>query len=123
MNPYTAEDPNAEPIDFLYVNDLSVVTRGDYQRYYLADGKKIHHIIDPDSLYPADYYQSVTVITEDSGEADLLSTWLFTLPLEESKRVAQKAGVQALWVLQDNTVVYTDGYLAYSQNYGGATLN
>ena len=123
MNPNTAEDPNAEPIDFLYVNDLSVVTSGDYQRYYLADGKKIHHIIDPDSLYPADYYQSVTVITEDSGEADLLSTWLFTLPLEESKRAAQKAGVQALWVLQDNTVVYTDGYLAYSKNYGGATLN
>lgn len=123
MNPDTAEDPNAEPVDFVYLNDLSVVTSGDYQRYYLVDGKKIHHIIDPDTLYPADYYQSVTVITENSGEADLLSTWLFTLPLEESKKAAQKSGAQVLWVLQDDTVVYTDGYLAYSKNYGGAALN
>lgn len=123
MNPNTAEDPNAEPIDFLYLNDLSVVTSGDYQRYYLVNGKKVHHIIDPATLYPADYYQSVTVIVEDSGEADLLSTWLFTLPLEEAKKAAQEAGAEALWVLQDDTVAYTDGYLAYSKNYGGAALN
>lgn len=122
MNPHTAENPDAQPIDFLYLNDLSVVTSGDYQRYYLADGKKIHHIIDPATLYPADYYQSVTVVTQDSGEGDLLSTWLFTLPLEQAKAVARQYGAEALWVLQDDTVVYTDGYLDYSKNYGGATL-
>ena len=87
------------------------------------NGKKVHHIIDPATLYPADYYQSVTVIVEDSGEADLLSTWLFTLPLEEAKKAAQEAGAEASWVLQDDTVAYTDGYLAYSKNYGGAALN
>lgn len=121
-NPNAAEDPNAEPIDFLYLNHLSVVTSGDYQRYYMADGKKIHHIIDPQTLYPASYYKSVTVVTEDSGEADLLSTWLFVLPFEESKAAAEKMGVQALWVLQNDEIKYTDGLKEYSKNYGNATV-
>ena len=40
-----------------------------------------------------------------------------------AKKAAQEAGAEALWVLQDDTVAYTDGYLAYSKNYGGAALN
>lgn len=123
MNPNTAENPDAEPVDFLYVTDLSVVTSGDYQRYYTVNGKKIHHIIDPDSLYPADNYKSVTVVTKDSGKADLLSTWLFTLPLEESMAIARQEGAEALWILQDDSIVYTDGYLVYSKNYGNAVID
>lgn len=97
MNPEYSEDPNAEPIDFLYVNDLSVVTSGDYQRYYLADGKKIHHIIDPDSLYPADYYQSVTVITEDSwgsGSAFYLVVYITIRGIEKSSAKGWCPGIR-----------------------------
>lgn len=122
-NPNTEEQPDAQPVDTLYLNDLSVVTSGDYQRYYRVNGKKIHHIIDPSSLYPADYYKSVTVIVEDSAKADLLSTWLYVLPLDEAKKTAEELGVQALWVMQDDSVDYTGGYLAYSKNYGGAAAD
>ncbi len=122
-NPNTEEDPDAEPVDFLYLDNLSVVTSGDYQRYYMVNGKKIHHIIDPSTLYPASYYKSVTVIMEDSAQADLLSTWLFTLPLEEAEKAAKELGAEVFWVMQDDTVAYTDGYVAYSKNYGGAAMN
>ena len=63
---------------------VSSVTSGDYMRYYMGpDNVQLHHIIDPDTLYPADLYHSVTIFTRDSGSADCLSTTLFTLSYEE----------------------------------------
>lgn len=83
--------------------DYSFVTSGDYQRYYLVNGKMIHHIIDPDTLMPADHQRAVTVLTKDSGIADALSTTLFTLSYEEGSRLINKLkkdgmDIQAIWV-------------------------
>ena len=66
-------------LDVVFINDGAVVSSGDYQRYYTVDGKRYHHPIDPDTLLPAEHYRSVTVVTEDSGIADFLSTGLFLL--------------------------------------------
>ena len=60
------------------------VSSGDYERFYAAnDGKLYHHIIDPETLFPADHFHQVTVVTQDSGFADALSTALFTMSFEE----------------------------------------
>lgn len=65
---------------------VSVVTSGDYHRYYISeDGNTYHHIIDPETLYPAVHYRSVTIFTKDSGYADALSTSLFTMNIEDGK--------------------------------------
>ena len=82
----------------LYIRQGTVVTSGDYQRTYWVDGKQYHHIIDPGTRMPSEYWSSVSVIGEDSGLADALSTALFLLPLEEGKALAAKFGVEALWV-------------------------
>ena len=62
----------------------AAVTSGDYQNsnYYIYEGKKYHHIIDMDTLMPAEYFSSVSVICEDSGIADALTTALFCMPYE-----------------------------------------
>ena len=94
----------------VYVTGGSVVTSGDYQRAYTVDGKKYHHIIDPDTQMPAGYWRSVSVVCPDSGLADALSTALFLLPLEQGRALAEGCGAQALWVDAAGEEYMTSGF-------------
>lgn len=102
--------PDRDLLDLAYVSDTSVVTSGDYQRYYVVDDKRMHHLIDPTTLMPAGYYRAVTVITQDSGAADFLSSTLFLLPYDKSLALAESLeGVEALWVMPDREIRATEG--------------
>lgn len=98
-------------------DSVSFVTSGDYERYYIAeDGTRYHHIIDPDTLFPADLYRSVTIITKDSGAADCLSTALFTVSVEEGKKILETYEAEtgetadAIWIMdKDKADSTTDG--------------
>ena len=107
------QNPDGEDyLHTLYLSKGSVVTSGDYQRTYAVGDKLYHHIIDPDTLYPSEYWRSVTVVCEDSGLADALSTALFTLPLDEGMALVQSCGAEAMWVQADGTIQYTPGFKA-----------
>lgn len=95
------------------VEDISVVTSGDYQRYYTVDGVSYHHIIDPETLYPGRLWRAVTVLCPDSGLADGLSTALFLLPQEEGQALLDKFGCEALWVDSENNLSYSPGFRDY----------
>lgn len=98
------------------VQDLSVVTSGNYQRYYTVDGKRYCHIINQDTLMPADNFSSVTIITDDSGMADAYSTAVFNMPLTEGMEfVNQLDGVEAMWILEDGSIRYSDGFEEYTR--------
>ena len=94
----------------LYLSRGSVVTSGDYQRYYTVDGKRYHHIIDPETLYPSGYWCSVTVLCEDSGLADALSTALFVLPEAEGQALLSECGAEAMWVDVEGNFFYSPGF-------------
>ncbi len=114
--PWTVAVENPDGGDFLkllYAEDRSVVTSGDYQRYFELDGVRYHHIIDPDTLEPAAYWRSVTVVAESSAAADCLSTALFTLPQAEGQRLLDQWGAEALWIGMDGAQVMSPGFSAY----------
>ena len=93
------------------ISDRSLVTSGDYQRYYVVDGVRYHHLIDPATLWPATYFDSVSVLAPDSGMADCLTTGLFCMPLEEGQALIESLdGVEALWCTTDGQVLSSSGW-------------
>ena len=111
-------------LDTVFIEEASVVSSGDYQRYYMVDGKRIHHLIDPKTLMPADYYRAVTIVTKDSGLADFLSTVVFIQPFEQSYAfVESMEGTEALWVLKDGTVKLSTGMGSMLKSKGASSTD
>lgn len=97
----------------LALNDLSLVASGDYERYYTVNGKEYHHIIDPDTLMPSEYFVAVSLICEDSGMADALSTAIYNMPFEEGLTLVESLeNTEALWIFHDGSMKYSDGFEA-----------
>lgn len=109
-------DLNSEEayVEKVELRDASFVTSGSYQRYYVVDGVKYCHIIDPDTLMPADYFDSVSIIAADSGVADALSTSVYNMSLEEGLRfVNSMEDVEAMWILKDGSIQYSEHFEQY----------
>ena len=106
-------DPNGgDYLHTIYTTRSSVVTSGDYQRTYMVEGELYHHIIDPVTLYPSAYWRSVTIVCDDSGLSDALSTALFLLPLEEGKALLANCGAEAMWVDGEGQEFFSAGFEA-----------
>lgn len=96
------------------LSDMSLVTSGSYERYYTVDGKEYNHIIDPDTLFPSEYFSSVSIICRDSGRADALSTAIFSMPFDEGRNLIDSLPeVEAMWVHKDGQVEYSSGFQSF----------
>ena len=95
----------------LNINNKSVVTSGDYQRYYEYNGVRYNHIINPYTKYPANNFRSVTVICNDSFKADVYSTYLFLLDLEQGLDIVNKTpDIDAIWYIDSENIIKSDGF-------------
>lgn len=96
---------------YITVGETNVVTSGKYNRYFEADGKKFHHIIDAETGYPSENgVASVTVICESGMWADALSTALFLLGEQGALDYYSKyGGFEAILIMDDGRIVTTEG--------------
>ena len=83
------------------VKDASVVTSGDYERYFVIGDTRYHHIIDPETLYPGTRYHSITISCRDAAAADMLSTALFLLPEADGRALAAEYDARVLYIYND----------------------
>lgn len=68
------------------LNNGAISTSGDYENYYfLEDGTRRHHILNPYTGYSENYYHSNTLISDDAGVIDALSTALFSINDKEER--------------------------------------
>lgn len=106
-------------IEYLSLAGESLVTSGSYQRYYVVDGVSYHHIIDGETLMPAEGFCSVSVICRSSAMGDALSTALFCMPFAEGLALVESLeGVEVMWVLSDGEKRYSSGFSGYIADMG-----
>jgi thiamine biosynthesis lipoprotein len=88
-----------------------VVTSGNYERFFIVDGKRYHHIFDPKTGYPAEAgLISTTIVSDKSIDGDALSTSTYILGLEKGLKLIESIkGVDAIFITKDKKVYVTSG--------------
>ncbi|MGL5020470.1 MAG: FAD:protein FMN transferase [Mycoplasmatales bacterium] len=110
MNP-SIENKTSENIASIKINNKAVVTSGINQRYFENNGKIYHHIFDATTGYPVDSnLASVSIITSEGIKADVLSTAVFIMGIDEGlKYVETLEDVEAIFVDRDGNITQSSG--------------
>jgi len=106
------QHPRSPDVYFAYFSpgEGAVSTSGDYEHFYVHEGVRYHHIIDPRTGYPATRTVAVTVIAPKGVSADAWATALFVLGPEAGMAVARRAGIEALFIDPQLQVTMTPGF-------------
>ena len=84
-------------LSWLTISNMSVVTSGNYERFFMVEGKRYSHIIDPRSGYPVQGLKSVTIVCPDAELSDALATSVFVLGKEKGLELINRMkGVDCL---------------------------
>ena len=91
------------------LSDAAFSTSGDYEHFFLADGVRYHHLIDPRTCWPARASVSTTVLAKSATDAEFLTKAAFILGPKEGQKLVRQFGAAAVWVTRDGQVHATAG--------------
>lgn len=103
-----SEKPWEDIFASVYLKDRAISTAGDYQRFFIRDGKRYHHIIDPLTGYPSDSgLISVSVIAPEGYIADGIDTAILILGAEKGMKLLESKGLDGVLVTADKKILLT----------------
>ncbi len=92
------------------LTDSAITTSGDYERFFMKDGRRYHHIIDPDTGEPASGSRSVTIVARTATLADALDTGIFILGPEKGMALIERLnGIEGVIVTSSNNLLVSSG--------------
>jgi thiamine biosynthesis lipoprotein len=95
---------------YIKVSDVAVMTSGDYERFFILNGKRFHHIIDPKTGFPAKGTQSVTIIGPRAETADALGTGIFVLgPTKGMKLIESLSNIEGVIIGKRGKLLVSSG--------------
>ncbi|WP_438347828.1 FAD:protein FMN transferase [Paenibacillus sp. FA6] len=105
------DETRGNPIGNIHVDNMTIVTSGVYERYFVENGKHYHHILDSKSGFPVENnINSVTILTDKSIDADGLSTALFALGIEKGLAFIESLEhTDALFITKDKQIIASSG--------------
>ena len=101
--------PKSATFAKLELSDAAFSTSGDYEHFFLKDGVRYHHLIDPRTCWPARASVSVTVLAKSATDAEFLTKAAFILGPKEGQPLVRQFGASAVWVTADGVVHATAG--------------
>lgn len=88
----------------------AIATSGDYEKYFMYQGRRYHHILDPRNGFSAEGCQSVTILSKEGMVSDALATAVFVLGPERGYSLCQKVeGVECLIVDREGKIILSPG--------------
>ncbi len=88
------------------LSDMSISTSGDYERFFILNGKRFHHLISPKTGYPAEGCRSVSIISTEGALADSYSTGIFILGPEKGLKALEKIGLDGI-IIDKKGILHT----------------
>ena len=121
-------DPNntSSVLGYLSIESGFISVSGDYERYFEENGRRYHHIIDPDTGYPAESgLRSVAVWSNNGAVSDALSTALFVMGTEKSLEFYRSGDMhfEAIFITNENEIILTDGLSDGAFELSGSTYS
>ncbi len=107
-------DTRGSYLGTITIGPEAVVTSGIYERFFIQDGKRYHHILDPVTGYPVENdLLSITIVTARGIEADAYSTVVFSEGLQRGMDLLEsKPGIEGIFVTKEKTIYISSGLSA-----------
>ncbi|MDR2865275.1 MAG: FAD:protein FMN transferase [Spirochaetaceae bacterium] len=103
--------PRGDYMVYVETKNKTLVTSGSYERFFEENGVRYHHILSTETGYPVDNgLLSVTIIAENSTDADALSTTIYALGFEKGSALLKTmSGIDAIFIFEDGSLRVTEG--------------
>jgi thiamine biosynthesis lipoprotein len=107
-----ANDNEDDIIATIELKDMAISTSGDYERFFIIDGKRYHHLLNPKTGLPAEQCRSVSIIATEGALSDAFATGVFVLGPERGIKNLEKSGF-------DGIIIDSQGELHMTPNIRG----